>query len=113
MSINDWEAIFALLARDIPDPERRASLILELEPIVDFATMTGFHEGVRWAYCRVCNRSERARKLASRHKIITETSLEESVQPKTKLAGRPDMTLPYTAAIADLGSGATRPRESK
>lgn len=50
MSINDWEAIFALLARDIPGPERRTSLILELEPIVDFATMTGFHEGVRWAY---------------------------------------------------------------
>jgi hypothetical protein len=36
MSINDWEAIFALLARDIPDPERRASLILELEPCQRF-----------------------------------------------------------------------------
>ena len=74
MSINDWKAIFALLARDIPDPERRASLILELEPIVDFATMTGFHEGVRWAHSRGRNRSECARKLASRPKIITEAS---------------------------------------
>jgi hypothetical protein len=67
VKLTDWEAVYELLAADIPDPDLRTARVIALEAVFDQAVSDAFDTGVKFGLAATTPPSlaECARKLGS------------------------------------------------
>jgi hypothetical protein len=72
VKLTDWEAIYELLAADIPDPQMRSARVIAMEAVFNQAVTEAFDTGVRFgrASTTLPSRAERARKLGSAKRSV-------------------------------------------
>jgi hypothetical protein len=70
--LTDWEAVYELLAADIPDPQVRTAPVIALEAVFNQAVLEAFDTGVRLGLASATppSRRECARKLGSAKRSV-------------------------------------------
>jgi hypothetical protein len=72
VKLTDWEALYELLAADIPDPQMRTARVIAMEAVFNQAVTEAFDTGVRFGRTSTTlpSRVERARKLGSAKRSV-------------------------------------------
>lgn len=72
MKLTDWEAVYELLAADIPDPQVRTARVIALEAVFNQAVTEAFDTGVRFGLTSTTppTRMKRARKVGSAKRSV-------------------------------------------
>jgi hypothetical protein len=72
VKLTDWNAVYGLLAADIPDPQVRTARVIALEAVFDQAVSEAFDTGVRFglASATLPSQVECARKLGSAKRSV-------------------------------------------
>jgi hypothetical protein len=72
VKLTDWEAVYELLAEDIPDPQVRTARVIALEAVFNQAVTEAFDTGVRFGLASTTSplRVKRARKVGSAKRSV-------------------------------------------
>jgi hypothetical protein len=70
VKLTDWEAIYEMLAADIPDPQMRTARVIALEAVFNQAVTEAFDTGVRFGLASITLPVKRARKLGSAKRLV-------------------------------------------